>query len=185
MEDWRTDEKIGFRDVLDMILQLIEGPPKPMLSPKASPGFTGPTPTPTPTSTPPPLPYFGMGEEPAQMEPALFDALRTIEATEKERIDLAELSGQESSYGYAGPHISEKEESYGPFHINILAGRTNPQTGKPFTKEEAEDITGAVEYALSELRRTGGLGAWNPGAFPFYQEEIPKRAESKRFIRGK
>lgn len=46
------------RDIWDMVMQIIQGPPKPLLSPKASPGFTGltPTNTPTPTSTPAPRP---------------------------------------------------------------------------------------------------------------------------------
>jgi len=147
-----------------------------------------PTPTAIPTQAPMPVPTpptsFGMGQEEARVEPAVFDALRALEASEEERRNIAELTGQESSYGYAKPHITEKEESYGPVHLNIKAGRINPLTGKPFTKEEAEDVQKIIQYALDEYRRTGGLGAWNPGAYPFYQEEIPKRAETKKFIRG-
>ena len=156
---------------------------------------TTPLPSPTPTTTPPPMPtaaaaptpspHFGMGQEHAYIEPAVFDALIALQASKEEKRNLAELTGQESSYGYAGPHITEKEESYGPVHVNIKAGRINPLTGKAFTKEEAEDVQAIIQYALDEYRRTGGLGAWNPGAYPFYQEEIPRRAKTKKFIRGK
>jgi len=128
---------------------------------------------------------FGIGKEVATVEPQLFDAIMALKASDKEKRDLAELSGQETSYGYAGPHISDVEESYGSFHINLKAGRIDPTTKKPFTKEGATNIKQVVKYALDEMRRTGGLGAWNPGAYPFYQQEIPRRAETKKFIRGK
>ena len=42
----------------------------------------------------------------------------------------------------------------------------------------------ATKYALSELERTGGLGGWNPGAYDFYQNIIPKRAKTKKFTKG-
>lgn len=153
-----------------------------------------PTMTPTPTGIPTPLPTpsliptageFGMGEEQANIEPALYAALLALEASEEERRNIAELSGQESSYGYADPHITEKEESYGPFHINLMAGRIDPKTGEKFTREGAEDIENVVKYALSEYRRTGGLGAWNPGAYDFYQKDLPKRAKTKKYKKGK
>ena len=142
--------------------------------------YRWPTPTPTPYKN-----YFGVGTEPAYIAPELYDAIVSLNATDEEKMALAELAGQESSYGYAGPHISEKERSYGPFHINLLARRINPLTGLPFTREEAEDVKNVVKYALEQYRKTGGLGSWNPGAYPFYQYEIPKRARRKRFIRGK
>ena len=136
-------------------------------------------PTPTPAS------QFGIGSEETFVEPSLFDYLMSVSANDRERRLIAELSGQESSYWYnKQPHITEKEESYGPFHINVKAGRKNPKTGKPFTKEEALDIKTAVNYALEEMRRTGGLGAWNPGAYDFYQYDLPKRSESKLYKRG-
>ena len=144
-----------------------------------------PTLTPTPTPTPTPQPYFGMGQEKAVVEPTLFDALMALDASKRERRDITELSGQESRYGYAGPNITEKEESYGPLHLNLMAGRTDPTTGQPFTKEGALDIQKIIQYALDEYRRTGGLGAWNPGAYDFYQYDIPERAKKKKFIRGK
>ncbi len=139
--------------------------------------MAAPTPTPVPGQ-------FGIGTEEANVLPELYEAILTLEAIEKEKRDLLELSGQESSYGYAGPHISDVEQSYGPFHINLMAGRIDPTTGQPFTRAGAEDIQNVVDYALAEMRRTGGLGSWNPGAYDFYQNEIPKRAETKRFVRG-
>lgn len=190
------------KDIWNMIMQIIKGPPKPLLDPRASPGFTGQPPTPTPDPfqsmydagwreagapkpTPTPQPYFGMGQEEAVMEPALFDVIQALNASEEEKRNLSELSGQESSYGYAGPNITEKEESYGPLHLNVKAGRIDPTTGKAFTKEGAQDIQNIIQYALDEMRRTGGLGAWNPGAYDFYQKEIPERAKKKKFIKGK
>ena len=128
---------------------------------------------------------FGEGQEEAYIKPELYDALMSLVEDEQARMDLAELSGQESSYGYAGPHISDVEESYGPYHINLRAGRKNPETGRAFTMEEASDSKLATEYALREYQRTGGLGAWNPGAYPFYQEDLPKRARTKKYKRGK
>jgi hypothetical protein len=108
-----------------------------------------------------------------------------LKASEDQKLALAELSGQESSYGYAGPHISPKETSYGPFHINTMSGRIDPTTGKPFTPEGASNIPNAVDYALKELQRTGGLGSWNPGAYDFYQNEIPERSKTKKYMKGK
>ena len=143
------------------------------------------TSTPTPTSSS----SFGYGTETARVEPRLFDALMMIKNLE-DRIKVAELSGQESSYGYAEPHITPAspgvlpEESYGAYHLNLRAGRTSPKTGKPFTQEEAEDVNLMTQYVLNELLRTGGLGNWNPGSYPFYQYELPERAKTKRFIRG-
>ena len=158
------------------------GSPLPSSTTTASPSM--PTPTPTPT----PLPYFGEGNEVANVEPTLFDVLLALKASEEERRNIAELSGQESSYGYANPHISDVEQSYGPVHINLKAGRINPNTGQAFTKEGALDIPTAVQYALDEYRRTGGLGMWNPinrQPNPFYQYDIPERAKTKKFIKGK
>ena len=128
---------------------------------------------------------FGMGTEEAKVRPDVYDALMRIVSDPTTRANLAELSGQESSYGYAGPHISEKEESYGPLHLNLKAGRISPRTGKPFTKEEAENVDLIIQYALDEYKRTKGLGKWNPGAYDFYQHELPKRAQTKKFVRGK
>lgn len=142
--------------------------------------YSWPRPSPTPTPTPD---YFGVGEEPAYVKPALYEALLGIKDPDI-RMALTELSGQESSYGYAGPNITEKEESYGPFHINILAKRKSPKTGLPFTKEEAMDIPYTTQYALDEYIRTGGLGSWNPGSYDFYQYELPKRAKTKKYIKG-
>lgn len=143
-------------------------------------GVNAPRPTPTPDPN-----SFGMGKEIANIEPALFDAIMALKATEEERRNIAELTGQESSYGYAGPHLTDKEQSYGPVHINVASGRINPETGKPFTKEEAIDIDKAIQYALDEYRRTEGLGSWNPGAYPLYQYGIPRRARTKKYVRGK
>ena len=199
LQDLLTNRPKG-KDLLNMLLQIAQGPPKKLDSPLASPGFTGqptttptatPTPTAMPTATPTPTrapiqpdPYFGMGEEPAYIQPNLYDALVAAQASDEERRNIAELSGQESSYGYAGPHIDDVEESYGPFHVNLLAGRINPLTDQPFTREEAESVVDIVNYALDEYRRTGGLGMWNPGAYDFYQTGIPERATRKKFMRG-
>ena len=142
-----------------------------------NPGGARPMPEPSPTS-------FGSGTEEARIEPSLFDALMQMVQKEKLRILLAELSGQESSYGYAGPNLTDREQSYGPYHINLMAGRINPMTGEPITRGEAMNPRIATQYALSELKRTGGLGAWNPGSYDFYQREIPERAMTKKFIRG-
>jgi len=141
-------------------------------------------PTPTPTSSPTPTPSsFGIGLDEAKIEPKLWDALMKI-PNKLIRMKLAELSGQESSYGYAGPHLSEEEQSYGPYHINLLAGRINPETNKPFTQAEASDPEIATRYALSEYMRTGGLGSWNPGSYNFYQYDLPTRSATKKYMKG-
>jgi len=129
--------------------------------------------------------FFGEGEETAEMQPELFDLLMSMDMTATERRNIAELSGQESSYGYAGPNISDIEESYGPYHINLRAGRIDPVTGEAFTKEGASDIDRATQHAIEQYRLTGGLGAWNPGAYDHYQYGIPERAKKKKFVRGK
>jgi hypothetical protein len=181
----RVEDPHAKLNPLEMVLSIMSGPPKEevLASPIPEPTAT-PTPTKVPTPTPTPSDRFGKGKETAFIEPDLFDALMQIVQSEKERILLAELSGQESSYGYAGPHITEKEASYGPYHINLMAGRINPLTGHPFRRKEAEDPYIATQYALEELRRTGGLGAWNPGVYPFYQFELPRRAKTKTYKRA-
>ena len=130
-------------------------------------------------------PSFGEGNEVAYIEPTLYDTLLGSSMSAQERANIAELSGQESRYGYAGPNITEREQSYGPYHINLMAGRISPRTSKPFTLEEAKDVAIATEHALSEYRRTGGLGRWNPGAFNWYQYGLPKQAKTKKYMRGK
>ena len=149
------------------------------------PGYD-PAPTPIPTRIPVQgaTPFFGQGQEPAYIEPTLYDALMAIDDPHEREL-LAELTGQESSYGWAGPHISEKEESYGPYHINLKAGRISPETEQHFTQQEAEDVNYSTEYALQELRRTGGLGAWNPGAYDWYQYGLPEQSKTKKYIKGK
>lgn len=167
------------------ILELLGLIPRDIIAPQVSSNIFGPKKAPAPTSTKTQTTRsFGVGNEDAYIQKVLFDALMQTEMTDEERINIAELSGQESSYGYAGPHISPKEESYGPFHVNLKAGRVDPNTGKAFTKEGATDISTIIQYVLDEMRRTGGLGAWNPGAYDFYQEGIPERAKTKKFIRG-
>lgn len=156
--------------------------PTTMPQPTAMPRQGEPTPYP---SLAPTIEEFGMGQEQASIQPDLYNALLSLQASKEERRNISELSGQESSYGYAEPHITEKEESYGPFHINLKAGRVDPTTGEAFTREGAENIQNVVKYALEEYRRTGGLGAWNPGAYDFYQDELPKRAKTKKFTKGK
>ena len=159
----------------------IPGPISPLASDYAFPRspISSPTATPILAKTPN---YFGQGNEMMSVNPVLFDALMKI-PDEKERIIIAELAGNESSYGHRLENVSPKEESYGAYHINLRAKRKNPVTGKPFTKEEAMDFEIATQYALEEMRKRG-LGNWNPGNYDFYQNEIPKRAQGKRYVRG-
>jgi hypothetical protein len=175
------NSKAGLPLNSNIVSPVSEFPPTNISEPK--PQVMGTTTEVKPSIAPSPSSMsFGMGTEEAKISPELFDELMKIK-DEADRIKIAELSGQESSYGYNLQNINPKEESYGAFHINLQAGRTNPRTGKPFTKEEAMNPELATNYAYNEMKNKG-LGSWNPGSFDWYQNELPKRAQTKKFVRG-
>jgi len=132
---------------------------------------------PSPTS-------FGSGTESAVLTPELFDALIKNVPDLQNRILLAELAGHESSYGRTSQNINPVERSFGPYQINIASGRKDPWEAGTISQQQAMDPDWATRYALYELQRTGGLGGWNPGAYDFYQNEIPKKAKQKLYKRG-
>ena len=144
-------------------------------------------------STSVPEEYFGLGQIPMELAPALFQAI--LEATQdpEQRAFLGALASQESRGGYDLENISDVEESYGPYQINMGARRTDPETGQVITKEQALDPLWASNYVLSELLKHGGDyeallttpgTGWNSLAPDYYKDTILGRQQRKQFYPG-
>lgn len=188
----RLKEPVTVRETFDRPAQALPtmGPPAPPTAPPTA------TPTPTlekmlgaqqPTATPTPIPgspgYLGLGEENMSVVNALYNAI--VRATEdpRERAILAALAQQESSGGVNLSNVSDREDSYGPYHINTRV-RGNPNTGEIWTEEEARDWDMATQYVLDLIRQQGTEGmlrGWNSRAADYYAEEIPRSAETRRW----
>ena len=145
------------------------------------------------TATPPPQALPPTAQFPPQQGPGvpieanLYRTIREITPNVDLQNIMMALSKQESEGGYKLQNVSDIEESYGPFHINVRARRTNPFTSQAFTKEEAMDPNIAARYLLRELETkpvAHALDFWNPGHQPSYSEIIPRNARTMRFHKG-
>lgn len=120
----------GGRDILDMLLQVAAGPPEPIVSPLASPGFVGPTTTPTttPTPTPTPAPTKVSGRmKRSEIMNLIKKYFPENEWENAYRVALGESGGNPSLEGDRYDIKGEYRPSHGLFQIREFPNRPSPE----------------------------------------------------------
>ena len=146
------ENRPGLKDIINMALQVIQGPPKELISPEASPGFmptTTPTPTPTatptPTPTPTPQPQTSKRMRKSEMMGLIKKYFPEEEWNNAYKVVLGESGGDPTKVGDEYFIGGEMRPSHGLFQIREFEGRPlpedlyNPETNVEFAAKLFKD----------------------------------------------